>query len=280
MSGPGPGAAGAALRRFARAYGEHRAAEGRGGGGPEELGALPWLRDGPLARSWAVRARTFERFLADVVLPRAASVGAGRLHVLDAGAGNGWLSYRLAERGYPALAVDVRTDGIDGLGAGRGYAAFLGAPLPRVAASFEALPLASGSFDIVVFNASLHYAVDLAGALAEARRVLRPDGAVAILDSPFYRSGADGEAMVREKRAGAGVRFGARADDLTALDFAEYLTADRLRSASATAGLTWTRHRVRYPLWYELRAVRARLSGRRRPSRFDLWVGRTERAVP
>lgn len=279
MSGARPGAAGASLRRFARAYAEHRAAEGRGHGGLAELAALPWLREGPLARSWAVRARTFERFLADVVLPRVASAGGEGLRVLDAGAGNGWLSYRLAERGHRALAVDLRTDGIDGLGAGRGYAQLLGTPLPRVAASFEALPLAAASFDVVVFNASLHYAVDLTAVLHEARRVLRPDGAVAILDSPFYASDAEGEAMVREKRAEATARFGPRADDLTALDFVEYLTADRLRTASLTAGLTWTRHRVAYPLWYELRPVRARLSGARRPSRFDLWVGRPDEAA-
>ena len=42
-------------------------------------------------------------------------------------------------------------------------------------------------------------------------------------------------------------------------------------AASRGLGLAWRRHRVRYPLWYELRPLVARLRGRRAPSRFDLW---------
>jgi hypothetical protein len=55
---------------------------------------------------------------------------------------------------------------------------------------------------------------------------------------------------------------------LLAPDFIEYLTEERLRAA---LGFEWRRHRVWYPLWYEMRPVVARLRGRRRPSRFDLW---------
>jgi hypothetical protein len=51
--------------------------------------------------------------------------------------------------------------------------------------------------------------------------------------------------------------------------FIEYLTRERLNSASDN--LVWQRHRVRYPLWYELRPIVARLRRRRPPSRFDLW---------
>jgi hypothetical protein len=78
--------------------------------------------------------------------------------------------------------------------------------------------------------------------------------------------------MVREKRRDAGRRFGERADALLAVEVVEYLTRDRLEDASRGLGLgRWQRHRVRYPLWYELRGVRARLRGARAPSRFDLW---------
>jgi hypothetical protein len=34
----------------------------------------------------------------------------------------------------------------------------------------------------------------------------------------------------------------------------------------------WRRHRVRYPLWYELRPLAAALRGARKPSRFDVWT--------
>ena len=49
--------------RFRAAYADQRKAEGRGSGGEAELLALPYLRTGPLARQWAVRARSYERFL-------------------------------------------------------------------------------------------------------------------------------------------------------------------------------------------------------------------------
>ena len=65
--------------------------------------------------------------------------------------------------------------------------------------------------------------------------------------------------------------LGARAAELLALPAIEYLTAERLARASEPTGLAWRRHRVFYPLKYELRAMAARVRGRRPPSRFDLW---------
>ncbi len=91
-----------------------------------------------------------------------------------------------------------------------------------------------------------------------------------ILDSPFYRRESDGLAMIAEKKRGAGERFGASAQALMAIPFIEFLTRERL--ARAAPELAWRRHRVRYPLSYELRPVRAALLGRRPPSRFDLWT--------
>src|SRR5205085_1526358 len=81
----------------------------------------------------------------------------------------------------------------------------------------------------------------------------------------------DGATMAAEKRRHAAERFGDRAEALMALPAIEYLTAERLTTASAALGLAWCRRRVTYPLWYELRPYLARLRGRRAPSRFDLW---------
>jgi hypothetical protein len=96
---------------------------------------------------------------------------------------------------------------------------------------------------------------------------------VVILDSPFYPSVADGDAMVAEKRRDSEAQYGSLTTDLTALPFIEYLTPAGLAAASSPLGLRWRRHRVRYPLRYELRPLIARVGGRRRPSRFDLWEG-------
>ncbi len=51
----------------------------------EALLALPHVRSGPLARQWAVRARTFDAFMARLIRPMAAARGRP-LQVLDLGA--------------------------------------------------------------------------------------------------------------------------------------------------------------------------------------------------
>ncbi|HZS60158.1 MAG TPA: class I SAM-dependent methyltransferase [Gemmatimonadaceae bacterium] len=226
---------------FWATYAAHRAAEGRQLSCSEML-AVPYLP----SRQWAVRARTFDAFVRLVDQD-------DTLRVLDLGAGSGWLSYRLTLAGHECVAVDVRDDDVDGLGASFCYRGF-----ERVVASFDALPLDSHGFDIAVFNAALHYALDLGAVLREARRMVRPGGRIVILDSPFYPSAADGEQMVAEKRH---VYPASPA-------FIEYLTRERLQTASP---LDWRRHRVWYPMWYEMRPLVARIRRRRRPSRFDLW---------
>ncbi|MEO7455895.1 MAG: class I SAM-dependent methyltransferase [Gemmatimonadaceae bacterium] len=256
----------AAERAFRREYGAHRAEEGRRM--PlSSLLELPYVRNGPHERQWRVRARSYDTFVARVLSPAARHAGRA-LRVLDLGAGNGWLSWRLARAGHDALALDVREDDVDGLGAASGFLATPGGKFARVAASFDALPVCAGRFDLVVFNASLHYALDLRRSLDEAVRATTAGGRVVVIDSPFYARDEDGDAMVAEKRRNAAASFGERAEALMALPFVEYLTAERLRAALP---LRWIRHRVRYPLWYELRPLTARLRGARVPSRFDVW---------
>jgi SAM-dependent methyltransferase len=140
-----------------------------------------------------------------------------------------------------------------------------------VLASFDQIPCRDASADLAVFNAAIHYALDLQAALREAARVVRPGGRLVILDSPFYARDRDGELMVAEKRLQAGERFGASAGVLLAPAFIEFLTRERLASASAGLGLAWRRRRVAYPLWYELRPLKALFAAERPPSRFDLW---------
>jgi SAM-dependent methyltransferase len=268
------GEPGGPARRFRAAYAEHRRREGRGDGGADELLALPYIEHGSLAAQWRVRARTYERFLRTVLNSRADEVGDRPLHILDLGAGNGWLCYRLCRLGQHAVALDWRSDTVDGLGATAAYGPHLPQLFPRVAAPFDALPFRHGTFDIAVFNASLHYCTDLHATIAEATRVMQPGGRVAVLDSPFYRRAQDGEAMVAQKHRGAADEFGSLRDDLLALPSIEFLTDERLSDASDGLNLVWRRHRVRYPWWYELRPLWAALRRRRRPSRFDVWEGR------
>jgi SAM-dependent methyltransferase len=215
-----------------------------------------------------VRGRSFDAFLREVLEPLARRHGRA-LDVLDLGSGNGWLCHRMLQRGHRAVALDVRTDSIDGLGAAAAYRPHLPHMFGRVAASFERLPFPGRVFDLALFNASLHYATELACVLREAARVVRVGGRLAVLDSPFYASAENGEAMVDEKRASGAAAFGELAGVLQAPRFVEFLTRERLERA--VARLEWTHVRVRYPLWYEARPLLAVARGAREPSRFDLW---------
>src|SRR5690606_26973745 len=94
------------LARFRTAYGEHRAAEGRG---RLDSRRLPYITEGPHASAWRVRARTYETFIATIVMPRTRELRRA-LRILDAGAGNGWLCHRLTSLGHEAVALDLRWD--------------------------------------------------------------------------------------------------------------------------------------------------------------------------
>lgn len=262
--------------RYRRDYMRLRDREGRGSGGLEELLSLPYLSDGAMDKQWQIHARTFDAFLGRVVAPAARRVSPRSLDVLDVGAGNGWLCYRMARAGHRAVASDLRLDVVDGLGAGTPYCDHLEHDFGRVAAGFDSLPFPDQSFDLAVFASSLHCASDLTATIDEVARVVRPGGRVAVLDSPFYGSEAVGDAMVAERVRSTHEYLGDLADGLLALGSIEFLTKDRLAAASVSSGLRWRHHRVRYPLWYELRPIKARLRRRRPPSRFDLWEG----AVP
>ena len=257
--------------RWERAYAALREREGRSD--PEVRLGRPYLMQGPLAAQWRIRARTYDRFVAAVLAPFERKAGRP-LSILDLGAGDGWLAARMAGRGHRAVALDVRLDAVDGLAAGALLARQREGHFGRVAASFEALPTSRATFDLAVFNASIHYAADLPLVLSEARRAVRGGGRIVLLDSPFYRSAEAGEAMVRQKERQTRETLPDLAEDLLARPSIEYLTRERLGAAAAPSNLAFRRIRVLYPFSYELRGVHALLRRDRPPSRFDVWVAR------
>jgi SAM-dependent methyltransferase len=189
---------------FLRHYQGVRRQEGRGSDSPRHYLGLP--QRGP-GREWRLRARGL-RWLAE-------SLAAAPGVALDAGAGCCWLSRHLAEWGWAPVALDLTDDDRDGLRAGRHYLERLGLRFERVLASFERLPFAAGSFDLVVFNASFHYAANPEAVLAEAARVARPGAPIVLLDSPLFRDPASGRRMSQE-RGGAGFLTDSGLDRLAA----------------------------------------------------------------
>lgn len=175
------------LDRFAAEYAAVRHAEHRALT-PRQIRELPAIdADHPLAAMWHQRAESYRRF-------RRAATDRRPGTVIDIGAGCGWLAADLTRSGWQAAAVDVTVDGGDGLGGARHH----GLDMLLARAEMEALPFASSSVDLAVFNAALHYARDPAAALREAARVVRPGGTIAVLDSPVFCDPSAGAAMVAE----------------------------------------------------------------------------------
>ena len=252
------------LAPFVRRYRKVRQREGRHPTEPPEYyRRLPTVAAGdPHARDWQVRRETYHHLLGHVLAARARP-----LHVLDLGAGSGWLSHRLTALGHRAVAVDAIDDEVDGLGATRHYAT----EFPAVQADFDALPFAPRQFDLVVFNGSLHYAADTAATLESAHRTLAPGGALVVMDSPMFRADDEGTAMV----ADAVRRFIHQCGCPIVVQPGEgYLTFARLAGVAEKLALRPQFVPSRGPLGWRLRRRVARMRLRRAPAAFGLWVAR------
>lgn len=99
------------------------------------------------------------------------------LQVVDIGCGEGQLARALAARGAVVTGFDPFAEGTERIAEGDGS-------YRLVKASADAIPEPSGSADLVVFMFSLHHvpAATLPGALAEARRLLKPGGRLLVAE--------------------------------------------------------------------------------------------------
>jgi SAM-dependent methyltransferase len=256
-------ARGTRLESFVRQYRLVREREGRRPSAPDYYRRLPTVAPGdPHARDWQVRRETYHHLLGHVL-----AAGALPVHVLDLGAGSGWLSHRLTALGHRAVAVDAIDDEVDGLGAARHYPT----DFASVQADFDALPFAPGQFDLVVFNGSLHYAADIAATLERAHHALVPGGALVVMDSPMFRAEGDGSAMV-------GAEVMRLRDQCGCANVVQpgvgYLTFARLAGIAEKLALRPQFVPSRGPLGWRLRRSAARVRLRRAPAAFGLWVAR------
>ena len=257
----------AARRQFLNDYGKIRQAEGRGSDDAAYYLALPY-RDltGKNSAQWEIRAKSYD-YLAHKVLPTIESKLKRPLDVLDLGAGNGWLSYRLALRQHHPVALDIFGDSSDGLGSARHY------PLkfPLIEADFDHLPFPSLGFDLAIYNSSIHYSADYVRTLTEARRVLRPGGTIIIMDSPVYRRREDGLRMVSERHENFARQYGFRSDALPSIEFFDEAMLEEIARG---LHLEWRVHRPWYGWQWHLRPLKAAVLRRRPPSRFWILEGR------
>jgi len=260
--------------RFVEQYSAVRSKEGRGSSSSEYYLALPFQDlTGNNSWQWKIRARTFRHFEKHL-LPEIERRHPKGFDVLDIGAGNCWLSYRLGLRGHRPVAVDLLDNEADGLGAGVHYLRHMKQPFPRFQAEMDCLPFDDAQFDVVIFNASFHYSVDYEVTFAETLRCLRRPGHVVIADSAFYRREESGRAMLEEKRSSFKQRFGFESDSIPSR---EYLTPQTLNQLADRFRIHWRVLRPWYGFDWALRPIKARLARRRAPSRFYLFWGQIGR---
>ena len=108
--------------------------------------------------------------------------------LLDIGSGTGGLLERVADRCAAAVGVDASRDML-ALARGRLAERGLADRCTVRQADLYRLPFADRSFDAVILQMVLHFAEDPAAALAEAARVLSPDGVLVIADlAPHARA--------------------------------------------------------------------------------------------
>ncbi|MFN2613559.1 MAG: class I SAM-dependent methyltransferase [Actinomycetota bacterium] len=102
------------------------------------------------------------------------------MRVLDAGCGAGDLALEIARDAAEVVGFDLSPESIKLMGARAGR---LGVRSPAgLVAVMEHFPFPAGSFDVVVGKSILHH-VDVAAAMREVHRVLRPGGRALFIEN-------------------------------------------------------------------------------------------------
>jgi SAM-dependent methyltransferase len=260
------------FHQFMQEYQAVRQAEGRSSLDPDYYRALPFEDLSGLRQyDWDIRATSYRTLLDRVIQPMEGIRGQP-LKILDIGAGNAWLSYRLAQRGHHLAAIDLLTNAGDGLGAYLHYDACF---LP-VQADFNRLPFTLFQMDLVIYNASIHYATSYHSTLLEGLRVLGDHGCLVVMDTPVYSDPKSGVQMVLERESQFKQRYGFPSN---AIPSENYLTYARLQELSAEFSVHWQLITPFYGFRWMLRPWLARLRGSREPARFSLITGSRQKSI-
>lgn len=135
--------------------------------------------------------------------------------LLDIGTGTGRMAELFAETAERVVALDKN---LEMLRVARAKLQHLpAARIELVQGDFADLPFADAAFDTVILHQVLHFAPDPAPALAEAARVLRPGGRIAIVD---FASHDHEELRTRHQHARLGFSDRQMAELLRAAGFA------------------------------------------------------------
>ncbi|GAG25456.1 unnamed protein product, partial [marine sediment metagenome] len=172
----------AAAGAFAAEYRERRENQAWRALSADEITALPekipsnWDR-----RYWQVRRQSYRKMVDLIGNDRQLKKP---YRVVDMGAGFGWLAARLATGGHEVVALDLNLDDAFGLGAAQRLRQSAGLDLTLVQGAIEDPPFQQQQVDLLIYNASLHYASDIECCLSSGAVLLRQGGALIVMDSP------------------------------------------------------------------------------------------------
>ena len=105
------------------------------------------------------------------------------LSILEIGAGNCWLTNRLAKDNY-CIALDMFHLAPKGLEFGNLFIKNKKSYFERVLADMVKLPFKNKSFDLVIISSSLHHSSNLSKTLTEISRVLKDEGKLLLFNEP------------------------------------------------------------------------------------------------
>lgn len=171
--------------------------------------------------------------------------GRKRARVLDLGCGAGHVTFAVAPLVREVVACDLSPEMLTTLAGAAGQRGLENVATRQGAA--EDLPFSNGEFDVVLSRYSAHHWRDLGRGLAEARRVLRPGGILAVVDTispgvPLFDTHLQSVELLRDPShvrdyacaewaaalAGAGLLTGAVTIFRVRLDFATW--TERMRT--------------------------------------------------
>lgn len=141
----------------------------------EQLQLLPDI-DHLYYNEWKIRKRSCERLITHIAKKRR------HLRILEVGCGNGWLSAKLSNIPNTRITgLDINQVEID-----QASRVFKRDNLEFIYDSFNDNTFDSEKFDVIVFAASLQYFPSVVNVLKQALALLRDNGEVHIIDTPFY----------------------------------------------------------------------------------------------
>lgn len=220
---------------------------------------------GPHAFVWKVRKASYIRLLKSIITPLSKKKN-GKLNILDAGAGNCWLSHQLTAQGHHCCATDIIDHSRDGLGAHTCYETHFDV----VQADFDELPLCPKQFDLVIFNGSFHYSQDYGKTMGEALSLLKDDGIIVILDSPFFTSEKSGEMMVRDSERHYHELLGQKRSQL---DHEHFLCPEKLQGEKIPREIRWYSLFFFQSITFHFSRFLAKIRGQRERASFPLIIG-------